>query len=274
MSGEDPYSSDFGSYMRDYLARAAQDLASRDSRAFYKPSGITDHTQMRFEFKTGEEVYAGAEPTYTGYARKALGITDPIENARAAYRLYSEAGYRQWMTYSHALDLWYRPAPVEPWSGPWWKALWQDMKDEWWAAWRKATRPALDDSFASRRAQVIHPFPVGQLEDAILGMEPDALAMLRRGPVGYGCTVCRAIREDYNLLADRAAFEEEYEGNDSLYRWHGHDSGSDEGRYLRCILVYVLAGWDPEPGWGEQDAEPRRGSGLREALGDMLGGLS
>lgn len=91
------------------------------------------------------------------------------------------------------------------------------------------------------------PVTLGDLQGWIDSMPEPARAILAWGPADdknpYGCGVCDALYEWERRSGTRPP--------DGMWDWHGSRSRRDDWsgveRYLRCILCYVLAGWDPEP---------------------------
>lgn len=91
------------------------------------------------------------------------------------------------------------------------------------------------------------PVTMGDLQGWIDSMPVRARAILTEGPADhgspYGCGVCDALREWEMRSGSHPT--------DPMWDWHGSRSRRDDWsgveRYLRCILCYVLAGWDPEP---------------------------
>lgn len=90
------------------------------------------------------------------------------------------------------------------------------------------------------------PLTVEHIDEWCAQMPETAREMLAEGPrpqkrLSFGtCGVCRMLR----------AHDEEYRGEpwlEDLWTWHGDPATSemeDEERYLRCLLVYVCAGWE------------------------------
>jgi hypothetical protein len=93
-----------------------------------------------------------------------------------------------------------------------------------------------------------------ELEVAVTELPVSVKEILRRGPIpgeGHGCRVCRAM-QTYCYRGHASP------GVELIGAFHGQrrvESGGDldpddaAACYLRCVLIYLIAGWDPESGW-------------------------